>query len=173
MEGTDAQSLKNLCSLHQKLFLTDYISDTPELHGDHKCGHTSPKASCWHPHAHHTASSPRPGRRGWHSAQPRWTQLRPVATGATHLCCSVACGLSVCLLQSLFCLAQACLSFQLEQKSNGCFRERLKAKGEEGCRRWDDSISDSVDMNLGKLWKIMRDREAGHAADPRKELDTT
>ena len=30
--------------------------------------------------------------------------------------------------------------------------------------RWLDSITDSVDMNPGKLWKIGKDREAGHAA---------
>ena len=30
--------------------------------------------------------------------------------------------------------------------------------------RWVDSMTDSVDRNLNKLWEIVKDREAWHAA---------
>ena len=42
--------------------------------------------------------------------------------------------------------------------------ERLKAKGEEGSRRWFGWIASlTQDMNLGKLWETVKDREAWHA----------
>ena len=43
-----------------------------------------------------------------------------------------------------------------------CCWERLKAKGEEGEKV--DSITDSADMNLSKLWEAVKDRGPWSAA---------
>ena len=42
--------------------------------------------------------------------------------------------------------------------------ERLKVRREGDERGWDGWMSDSMDMNLSKLWELVMDREAWRAA---------
>ena len=40
--------------------------------------------------------------------------------------------------------------------------EKIESKRIRGCQgmRWPDGIANTIDMNLGKLWEMVRDREA-------------
>ena len=44
--------------------------------------------------------------------------------------------------------------------------EKIESRRRRGCQRmrWLDSITDAMNMNLGKLQEMVRDREAWHVA---------
>ena len=44
--------------------------------------------------------------------------------------------------------------------------EKIEDRSRRGHQRirWLDGITDAVNMNLGRLWEMVKDREAWHAA---------
>ena len=63
---------------------------------------------------------------------------------------------------------------QIDQRSIGSLRSlekslmlgKIEGRRRRGCQRmrWLDSITDAMNVNLAKLWKILRDKKIWHAA---------
>ena len=66
--------------------------------------------------------------------------------------------------------AEAPMLWSLDLKSDSLEKTLMLGKTEGRRRRgqqrmrWLDGITDAKDMNLGKFWKMVRDREAWHVA---------